>query len=118
MSVQEIVARQMLRDIVQCNNFQETEKRLGLIPPSADVADREHQESHERLSHTYLVANDICASADIAAEVLLRLSALDWPVPPGPRDFEHTQALSRAACMVVITHLVSRHVLVVQEEKR
>jgi hypothetical protein len=116
MTVQErehIVARQMLRDIVQCSDFTQILKSLGLVPPSPDVDEREHMASHARLDATYLVADDICSTADVAADVLLRLGAMGAPSGPTTDERAYIQAMARSACLATITHLVSTGVLVI-----
>lgn len=106
-----IVARRMLRDIVECSEYDSISRALGFVPAGPEVEDSEHMASHERLEATAPLVDQIFDAADIAGEVLLRLGTLSWPLPPSEEDREQTQRLCRTTCMAVITHLVDMRFL-------
>lgn len=104
-----LIARRMLRDIVECADHDAVSRALGFIPAGPEVEESEHMASHERLEVTAPLTNQIFAAADIASEVLLKLGTLSWPSPPTQEEREQTRAMCRATAMAVITHLVDTH---------
>jgi hypothetical protein len=106
-----LVARRMLRDIVECAEHDSISRALGFVPASPDVDETEHMASHERLEATEPLTPEIIGSADIAAEVLLKLGSMSWPSQPSHDDRMQARAMCRAACIAVIAHLVDTRFL-------
>ncbi|MEU3979603.1 hypothetical protein AB0465_18070 [Streptomyces griseoviridis] len=111
------VFRGMLRDIVACRDFDEVCLMLGLVPAGPDVDEVEHIQSHQRIEQFMPVAYEALSHADVAANVLCRLTHLSGD----GRDIdERSMAMfnfvSRTACTAVISHLLENGTLKIGED--
>ncbi|MEU9050192.1 hypothetical protein AB0D37_07265 [Streptomyces sp. NPDC048384] len=109
--------RGMLRDIVACSDFDEVCLLLGLVPAGPDVDKVEHLHSHDRIERFLPVAAEALWHADVAANVLCRLTHLR----DGGQDIdEHTKAMflfvSRTASTAVIAHLLENGTLEIGDD--
>lgn len=99
------VALRMLRDLIECNQHAEVCRRIGLVPPSADVDEIEHMASHERAEVIDPILEETFDAADIAAEVILRIGTLNWTELPNEADIAQTKSIARATCVAVLCYL-------------
>ncbi|MEV7902197.1 hypothetical protein [Streptomyces anulatus] len=102
--------RGMLRDIVACRDYREVCRKLGLVPASPDVDRREHYQSHARMEGFDVMADDVFLHADVAGQVLYRLSRVHQADDDGDHEIERQvfQAISRTAVATVIAHLLEQ----------
>ena len=106
------IFRQMLRDIVACSDFDEVCLLLGMVPAGPDVDEVEHLHSHTRIERFLAVAAETLSHADVAANVLYRLTHLS---EAGQQIDERSKAMfhfvTRTACTAVIAHLLEKGTL-------
>ncbi|WP_369042204.1 hypothetical protein [Streptomyces sp. Midd1] len=106
------ILRGMLRDVVACSEYDELCRRLGLVPAGPEVDRIEHYNSHMRIERFNEVAHEVFAHADIAAEMLCKLSRL---TRDDDEDDDAERAMysvvSRAAVATVIGHLLEKGTL-------
>jgi len=101
-----LVARNMLRDLTPCDDFDETARRVGFIPASSDVDQIEHHQSHIRCSAVEPLSEVI---ADLSTTCGRLTAALCTPDDSGPLPEEavdHFVKVSHFAAFAVIMQLV------------
>lgn len=103
--------RGMLRDIVACSDYNEVCRMLGLVPAGPDVDRIEHYQSHLRIEEFNRMAGDAFRHADVAAQVLYRLSRIHDDDDDGDAhemERQMFQAISRTAVATVVAHLLEK----------
>lgn len=100
--------RGMLRDIVACSDYHEVCRLLGLVPAGPDVDEVEHRQSHCRLGEFHQVADEALSHADIAADVLYRLTHINQRGPEDDRSRQMFQLVARTAVGTVLAHLLEK----------
>lgn len=108
------ILRGMLRDIIACDDYYTVCRLMGMVPAGPDVDEIEHYKSHERLERFDPVAEDAFTHADIAAELLYRLTHLGCD---GEDDEDENREramftlVSRTAASTVIGYLLEKGIL-------
>lgn len=64
-----VLVRKMVWDILPCDEVEELMPALGLIAAGEDVAEMEHEESHDRLELLKPVINEVEIYTTIAADI-------------------------------------------------
>ncbi|MGW1180114.1 hypothetical protein ACWD7Y_04260 [Streptomyces drozdowiczii] len=110
--------RGMLRDIVACSDYDEVCLLLGLVPAGPDVDEIEHLQSHSRIAQFIPVARQALDHADVAANVLCRLTHLnaDGEETTDERALAMFLFVARAASTAVISHLLESGTLEIGED--
>ncbi|MET7631730.1 hypothetical protein ABZS53_14940 [Streptomyces sp. NPDC005499] len=111
------IFRGMLRDVVACSDYAEVCRLLELVPAGPDVDEIEHYQSHVRIEEFLPVAQETLSHADVAANVLYRLTRLG---EAAEEDDERARAMflfvTRTACTAVIAHLLQNGTLEIGDE--
>lgn len=68
-----IAYRDMVRDLVPCDQFGSVCTTLGLMPSSQDVDEREHRSSHRRIEKIAPLSPHITETSTLAGEVVHNL---------------------------------------------
>ncbi|MFH9731903.1 hypothetical protein [Streptomyces sp. NPDC017260] len=102
--------RGMLRDIVACDDYAEVCRLLDLVPAGPDVDEIEHRQSHYRLEEFHQVSDEALSHADVAAEVLYRLTHINQCAPSCEDDQQRQMfhLVSRTAVTTVVAHLLEK----------
>jgi hypothetical protein len=101
----ELIARNMLRDLVPCSEFDMYAESLGFVPASPDVAEIEHRQCHMRRANIEPIIPAIVESATCAGSVAHGMAEfIEGTLPPESR-VAHV-SLCRLAALAVIAHLV------------
>jgi hypothetical protein len=110
--------RGMLRDIVACSDYAEVCRMMELVPAGPDVDQVEHYKSHMRLNEFSRVADSALVHADVAADVLYRLTRIcDPDAEDDERSREMFHILARTALTTVLAHLMEKGTLEVVGER-
>lgn len=105
-----LVARNMLRDLVPCDDFEMIAESMGFVPASPDVKSVEHRQCHMRRQSIEAIIPAIIGSASCAGFVAAGLAEFTHgSIPPEAR--ETCVNVSRLAALAVIAHLVDCGVL-------
>jgi len=99
------IARNMLRDLVPCADFDDVSRRLGFIPASDDVEYVEHVTCHRRRETVEPLMPLIAQLATGAAQVIAGVEGATRG-PVSPEQIGVYEAVSRGAAYCVITQLV------------
>lgn len=67
-----VLVRKMVWDILPCDEVEELMPALGLIAAGEDVADMEHEESHDRLDLCHPLINEIEIYSTVAADIMTK----------------------------------------------
>ncbi|WNI17592.1 hypothetical protein [Actinacidiphila sp. ITFR-21] len=106
------IFRGMLRDVVACSDYAEVCRLLGLVPAGPDVDEIEHYQSHARIADFIPVAADALSHADVAANLLYRLTRMGEHEEDGDeRSQTMFHFVTRTACTAVISHLLQKGIL-------
>ncbi|MFJ3271034.1 hypothetical protein [Streptomyces sp. NPDC086776] len=112
-----VIFRGMLRDVVACSDFDDVCRLLELVPAGPDVDEIEHYQSHARIEEFMPVAVEALTHADVAADVLYRLTRLgEHEEGPDERAQAMFLFVTRTACTAVIAHLLQKGTLEIGEE--
>lgn len=99
------IFRGMLRDVVHCSEYEQTCKRMGMVPASPEVDHLEHRNSHARIRDYAEIEDGANTYADLAAEVVLHLAYNeDDEAFEDIRDTYHH--LARIVSAEVVSHLL------------
>lgn len=105
-----LLVRKMVWDILPCDEVEELFPALGLTPSGEDVADMEHEESHERLSMVEPLSGVVEVYSAVAADVMTKafVNSVDEDVPPAHEAIfrEQNQMLLSAGVIAVIAQLL------------
>lgn len=105
-----LLARKMVWDILPCDEVEELFPALGLMPSGEDVADMEHEESHERLEAVKPLSDFIEVYAAVAADVMTKafVASVAEDIPPAHEAIfrEQNQMLLSAGVIAVIAQLL------------
>lgn len=82
------IKQRIVWDMVPCEMATEVLDRLGIHPTSDDVADREHEDSHERINAVALVYPLLASFSSIAAEAAIQAVAVAHEVEVSADDIE------------------------------
>lgn len=110
------IFRGMLRDIVACRDYAEVCRMLNLVPASTEVDLIEHHKSHARIRGLDPVADEALTHAEIAAEVLYRLTHMhDHDQDDDGSERAMFRVVSRTTVAMVLGHLIEQGLLEVAE---
>lgn len=107
------LARNILRDLVPCDDFRNISSQLGFIPASSDVDYVEHVQSHMRREKVIPLTPLIAQLSDDAAQMMAGVQSVVHE-PVCEEQLGHYLAISRGAAFSVITQLVDHGYLEVK----
>lgn len=111
------IFRGMLRDIVACSDYDDVCLLLGLVPAGPEVDEVEHLASHYRIERFMPVAAEALNHADVAANVLCRLTRLSGDEREVDEDsLAMFNFVTRAACTAVISQLLESGALEIGDD--
>jgi hypothetical protein len=62
--------RDMVRNLASCHDYYVISEKLGLVPSSPDVDDREHRDAHTRYEAVLPILDELTQSAALAGDVI------------------------------------------------
>lgn len=106
-----LVARNMLRDLVPCEDFDTLARSMGFVPASTDVTQIEHRQCHLRRKAIEPIVPTIIASANCAGYVAHGMAEFAEHARLSTDAQEAYVNLSRVTALAVIAHLVDFGIL-------
>lgn len=89
--------------------------RLGMVPPSEEGEELEHEDSHKRLDPLLNIESYLRPILPLVKDVICAAMLVDQDGSPNPLNEEVVTEIVRASCVGMLAHLVNQEVVQVND---